>query len=90
MAHTITKQIYSEDEKKYIECEVLVFDEEENLPEGADAREIVLFCNTNDESKSDVEGFSAISDDVISEVSDLFPETELIDQYADYERESDE
>lgn len=88
MAHTITKQIYCEDEKKYIECEILVLDEEENLPEGTDRREIVLSCNTLDENYTDIEDMSELGDDYVSDISSIYPETELIDQYADYERES--
>lgn len=70
MAHTINKKIYCESKKRYLDCEVLVFDEEENLPH-TDRREIVLFCNAEslyDESEDEmpIEGY---------------PETELIEQY---------
>lgn len=78
MAHTISKQIYSDIKKKYIECEVLILDEEEGLPD-TDRREIVLYCSEGETP------FSEISDDSTSDVADLYEETELIDQYADFD-----
>jgi len=81
MAHTISKQIYCENEKKYVECEVMVLDDEEILP-GTDRREIILYCSSCGAP------YSEISDTFTSDVNDLFPETELIDQYADFDREN--
>ncbi|MDD3149371.1 MAG: hypothetical protein PHV68_00925 [Candidatus Gastranaerophilales bacterium] len=83
MAHTVVKQVYCEEEKKYVECEVLVFDEEEDLPPGVDRREIVLYC------KSCGKKFSEISDGYTSNIEGEFPETELIDQYEDFDNRSD-
>lgn len=74
MAHTISKQIYSEEQKKYIECEVLVFDEEEDLPE-TDRREIILSCSSHIIDSSDNESST--------EIEDSYQETQLIDQYED-------
>lgn len=70
MAHTINKKIYCEETKRYLDCEVLILDEEENLP-NTDRREIILFCNTpsiydEPDDKLPVEGY---------------PETALIEQY---------
>lgn len=78
MAHTISKQIYSENLKKYVECEVLIFDEDEGLPD-TDRREIILSCLEGGEA------FSEIADENVADISDLFPETELIDQYESFD-----
>ncbi len=75
MAHTINKRLYSESKKKYIECEVLVLDEEELLPD-TDRREIILFCN-------DGENIYEESSDELD--IDGYPETELIDQYKNFD-----
>lgn len=83
MAHTISKLIYDEEKKKYVECEILVFDEEEGLPP-TDEREVVLYCTEIEPT------FSEIADSNISDISDLFPETELIDEYADYDDYKDD
>lgn len=77
MAHTISKQIYDDEKKKYIECEILVFDEDENLPP-TDRREVVLYCNEIEPT------FSEISDSNVSDINEIYPETELIDEYEDY------
>lgn len=79
MAHTIMKQLYDSEKKKYVRCEVLVYDEEENLPAGSDRREIVLSCVESETP------FTEIADDFISDVGDAYPETELIDQYEDFD-----
>lgn len=81
MAHTVMKQIYDDEKKKYIQCEVLVLDEEENLP-GTDRREIILYC-TEEETP-----FTGISDGFTADINDLYPETELIDQYEDFDNRS--
>lgn len=78
MAHTVSKQIYCEEEKKYIECEVLVLDEEEGLP-NTDRREILLHC----QSCGKPNYTSEIDAEFISDVDNIYPETELIDQYAE-------
>ena len=78
MAHTIMKQIYDDEKKKFVTCEVLVLDEEEDLP-GTDRREIILCCM--DKGKI----FSELSDEFTSDINDLYPETELIDQYEDFD-----
>ena len=76
-------KIYDDEKKKYVECEILILDEEEGLPP-TDRREIVLSCN-------DIEPtFSEISDSNTSDVNDLYPETELIDEYADYDDSNDD
>ncbi len=83
MAHTIMKEIYDSEKKKYIQCEILVYDEEEDLPEGTDRREIVLQC---------VEGetpFTEVTDEFPADVGDAYPETELIDQYEDFDNRQD-
>ncbi len=83
MAHTIMKEIYDNEKKKYIKCEVLVLDEEENLPEGTDRREIILQC---------MEGqtpFTELADEFPSDIADCYPETELIDQYEDFDNRQD-
>ena len=77
MAHTIMKEIYDESKKKYIRCEVLVLDEDEGLP-GTDRREIILYCQ-------DGESFTELSDEFTSDINDVYPETELIDQYEDFD-----
>ncbi len=79
MAHTILKQIYSEAKKKYIQCEVLVLDEEEGLP-NTDRREIILSCQ-----EKEGEPFTEIAADTVADIGDLYPETELIDQYEDFD-----
>lgn len=78
MAHTISKHIYCEEEHKYVECEIMVLDEEESLP-GTDRREIVLYCTSCGTP------FSELSDSFTADISDLYPETELIDQYEDFD-----
>ena len=83
MAHTISKHIYISKEHKFVECEVLVLDEEEGLP-GTDRREIILFC-ANDEAGIP---FSEIADSGISDVDGLYPETELIDQYENFDEKT--
>lgn len=84
MAHTVSRQIYCEEENKYVECEIMVLDKEEIIPEGTDRREIVLYCNGCGSL------YNEISDSFTSNISDSFPETELIDQYEDFDnREGD-
>jgi hypothetical protein len=83
MAHTISKQIYDDEKKKYVECEILILDEEEGLPP-TDRREIVLYCNEIEPV------FSEISDSNVSNINDLYPETELIDEYEDYDDYKDD
>jgi len=78
MAHTVMKQIFDEKKKKYVICEVLVLDEDEGLP-GTDRREIILTCN------EDADTFSELSDSFTADVADIYPETELIDQYEDFD-----
>lgn len=78
MAHTIMKEIFDEQRKKYVKCEVLVLDEEENLP-GTDRREILLSCNEGGEL------YTELSDSSTADIGDAFPETELIDQYEDFD-----
>ncbi|OGI03522.1 MAG: hypothetical protein A2Y25_11045 [Candidatus Melainabacteria bacterium GWF2_37_15] len=78
MAHTVMKQIFSEEKQKYIQCEVLVLDEEENLP-GTDRREILLSCD------EDGEPYTELSDSSTADIGDAYPETELIDQYEDFD-----
>ena len=78
MAHTISKSIYCEEEHKYVECEVMVLDEEEILP-GTDRREIVLYCTECGAS------YNELSDSFTSNIEGLYPETELIDQYEDFD-----
>ena len=79
MAHTIMKQIYDSEKKRYIQCEVLVLDEEEGLPPGTDRREILLTCTDKEEP------FSELSDEFTSNIEDAYPETALIDQYEDFD-----
>ncbi len=79
MAHTVMRQIYNSEKKKYIECEVLVLDEEEKLPMGTDRREIILYC------REEGDPFSELSDEFTSDIDDLYPETALIDQYEDFD-----
>jgi len=83
MAHTISKQIYDDEKKKYVECEILILDEEEGLPP-TDRREIILSCNEIEPT------FSEISDSNVSDINDLYPETELIDEYTDYDDYKDD
>jgi len=78
LAHTVSKQIYDEEKKKYMECEILILDEEENLPP-TDRREIILSCNEIEQ------GFSEKADSITSDINDIFPETELIEQYENYD-----
>ncbi len=78
MAHTIMKELYNSEKKKYIQCEVLVFDEEEGLPSGTDRRELILTC-VDEETP-----FTEICD-FVADVDDNYPETELIDQYKDFD-----
>jgi hypothetical protein len=80
MAHTISKQIYCEEQKKYIECEVLVFDEEEDLPE-TDQREIILSCQSLGMPGSSV--IDSSNNEYPTEIEDAYAETQLIDQYED-------
>jgi hypothetical protein len=79
MAHTIMRQIFDPERKKYVKCEVLVLDEEEGLPEGTDSREILLTCDEPEEQ------FTEIGDDSPADIDGQFPETELIDQYEDFD-----
>jgi hypothetical protein len=78
MAHTVSKQIYCDEEKKYVQCEILVLDEEEKVPE-TDRREIVLYCTSCGAP------YSELSDTFTSDINDAYPETELIDQYEDFD-----
>ena len=78
MAHTVSKDIYCEAEKKFVKCEVLVLDSEEKLPE-TDRREIVLYCPDCGEP------FTGIADGFTADINDVYPETELIDQYEDFD-----
>lgn len=78
MAHTIMKEIYDPQKKKYVKCEILVMDEEEGLP-GTDRREILLMCDDPEEP------FTELSDESTMDIDGLFPETELIDQYEDFD-----
>lgn len=75
MAHTVNKKLYSELKRKYINCEVLVLDEEELLPH-TDRREIILFCSDDDYT------YDEPSDELAIEG---YPETELIDQYKNFD-----
>lgn len=79
MAHTIMKQLYDSEKKKYIQCEVLVYDEEEDLPEGTDRREVILQCLES------TTPFTEISDGYTSDEEGAYPETALIDQYEDFD-----
>jgi hypothetical protein len=83
MAHTVSRQIYDEEKKKYIECEILVLDQDEGLPP-TDQREIVLYCNEIDTT------FSEIAESNAVDIDDAFPETELIDEYTDYDDYKDD
>ncbi|MEI7474249.1 MAG: hypothetical protein WCK67_05660 [bacterium] len=80
MAHTISKQIYSAELKKYLECEVLVLDEEDDLPE-TESREIILSCQSEGNRVS--YGIDSSNNDFETEVEDDYEVTELIDQYSD-------
>ncbi len=80
MAHTIAKELYSDEFKKYVLCEILVLDEEEGLPD-TDRREIILSC-----SNAQGDAYSEIADTVsTADLDYTYPETELIDQYEDYD-----
>lgn len=81
MAHTVMKQIFDDKQQKYVTCEVLVLDQEENLP-GTDRREIVLYCNEGGEP------YNELSDQMTADINDLYPENELIDQYEDFDNRS--
>ncbi len=83
MAHTICKQIYDDEKKKYVNCEILILDEEEGLPP-TDRREIILSCVEIEPT------FSEISDSSVCNINDLYPETELIDEYEDYDDYKDD
>lgn len=78
MAHTVMKEIFDDKKQKYIKCEVLVLDEDEDLP-GTDRREILLEC------VEDEEPFTELSDGFAADIGDVYPETELIDQYEDFD-----
>lgn len=78
MAHTVSKQIYCDEEKRYVECEIMVMDEEEMLP-GTDRREVVLYCTGCGAP------YNELSDTFTSDIDGLYPETELIDQYEDFD-----
>ena len=81
MAHTIMKELYDSEKKKYIKCEVLILDEEEGLPPGTDRRELILSCTDSETPSTEV-------NNLVSEVDDAYPETELIDQYEDFDNRS--
>jgi hypothetical protein len=81
MAHTIKKEVFSEELQKYISCEVLVLDEEEGLPK-TDFREILLFCENQN---FDDDRFEDYQESII----DSFPETQLIEQYDEFNAERD-
>lgn len=79
MAHTIMKQLYNEEKKKYVECEVLVLDEEEGLP-NTDRREIILQC-----IEPAGQEYSEIINNNPADIDGIYEETELIDQYTDFD-----
>ena len=79
MAHTLMRQIYDSEKKKYIQCEILVFDEEEGMPPGTDRREIMLYCSDGETP------FTELGDTFTADIDCLYPETELIDQYEDFD-----
>lgn len=81
MAHTVLKKIYSEELKRYITCEVLVMDEEEDLPR-TDRREVLLYCQNENITDDKFEDYD-------DSVMDTYPETELIDQYEDFNDQRD-
>jgi hypothetical protein len=83
MAHTISKQVYCETEHKYVECEVMVLDSEEMVP-GTDRREILLYCTSCGTP------YSQISDTFTADIEGVFPETELIDQYEEFDNRTEE
>ena len=83
MAHTIAKKIYDDEKKKYVECEILVLDEEEGLPD-TDEREIVLYCAEIEPSYSEAGEIGPM------DINDLYPETELIDEYVEYDDYKDD
>jgi len=78
MAHTITRHIFCEEEHKFVECEVMVFDQEERVP-GTDRREIVLYCTSCGTP------YSELSDTFTADIEESYPETALIDQYEDFD-----
>ena len=78
MAHTITRHIFCEEEHKFVECEVMVFDQEERVP-GTDRREIVLYCTSCGTP------YSELSDTFKADIEESYPETALIDQYEDFD-----
>lgn len=80
MAHTISRKLYCEEEKKYVECEILVLDEEENLPD-TDRREIMLTCQSCGNPIH--YGGEGADNEYQPEVEDFYEETALIDQYSD-------
>ena len=51
------------------------------MPE-TDRREIILFCAEKEEV------FSELGDEFTADVNYIYPETELIDQYEDFENRS--
>ena len=81
MAHTISKDIYSEELKRYIKCEVLIMDEEENIPR-TDRREVLLYCQDENISDDNYEDYD-------DSVMDTYPETELIEQYENFDNDRD-
>ena len=81
MAHTVVKEIYSEELKKYLKCEVLVMDEEENSTR-TDRREVLLYCQG--ENMTD-ERYEDYNDSVMV----TYPNTELIEQYEEFNDERD-
>ena len=72
------KRNICEKEHKFVKCEVMVLDEEEKLPP-TDRREILLYCPSCGDS------FNEISDQSAFDINDAYPETELIDQYEDFD-----
>ena len=81
MAHTIAKDIYSEELKRYIKCEVLIMDEEENIPR-TDRREVLLYCHGENISDDNYEDYD-------DSIMDTYPETELIEQYENFDNDRD-
>ena len=81
MAHTVVKEIYSEELKKYIKCEVLVMDEEENIPR-TDRREVLLYCQGENMTDDRYEDYD-------ESVMDTYPETALIEQYVEFNVDRD-
>lgn len=72
------KEIFDDKKQKYVKCEVLVLDEDEQLP-GTDRREIILECIDEGEP------YTELSDSTTADLGDAYPETELIDQYEDFD-----